>query len=192
MMPSTQSERLRAMSGIDSRSPSRPLSVPSITGQPPSFRTATSNVTRVRREGFSKMRTTFWPLNAGGMNDERSSLPRFSSASRSRRVRSSIARKCANAYVCITMHNYACRAPGQSIPFCYNSRRMKRLRHQAIIELVKSGKIASQDDLMRGLRARHIDVSQSTLSRDIQELGLGKAVGVYVVGEGGGARANEE
>ena len=36
---------------------------------------------------------------------------------------------------------------------------------------------------MRGLRARHIDVSQSTLSRDIQELRLGKAAGVYVVVE---------
>jgi transcriptional regulator of arginine metabolism len=60
---------------------------------------------------------------------------------------------------------------------------MKRLRHQAILELVKSGKIASQDDLITGLRARHIDVSQSTLSRDIQELGLGKAAGVYVVVE---------
>ena len=60
---------------------------------------------------------------------------------------------------------------------------MKRLRHQAILELVKNGSIASQDDLMRGLRARHIDVSQSTLSRDIQELRLGKAAGVYVVVE---------
>jgi transcriptional regulator of arginine metabolism len=60
---------------------------------------------------------------------------------------------------------------------------MKRLRHQAILDLVKNGTIASQDDLMRGLRARHIDVSQSTLSRDIQELRLGKAAGVYVVVE---------
>ena len=45
---------------------------------------------------------------------------------------------------------------------------------------------------MRGLRARHIDVSQSTLSRDIQELGLGKAVGVYVVVEAEAARPTEE
>jgi transcriptional regulator of arginine metabolism len=60
---------------------------------------------------------------------------------------------------------------------------MRRLRHQAILELVKTGKIASQEDLMRGLKARHIDVSQSTLSRDIQELGLAKAAGAYVVVE---------
>ena len=34
---------------------------------------------------------------------------------------------------------------------------------------------------MRGLRARNITVSQSTLSRDIQELRLAKAGGVYTV-----------
>jgi transcriptional regulator of arginine metabolism len=58
---------------------------------------------------------------------------------------------------------------------------MKRHRHKAILDLVRSGQIASQDDLMRGLKSRHIDVSQATLSRDIQELRLAKAGGVYVV-----------
>ncbi|HLH30128.1 MAG TPA: ArgR family transcriptional regulator [Terriglobia bacterium] len=58
---------------------------------------------------------------------------------------------------------------------------MKHQRHKAILDLVQSGEIASQDDLMRGLKARHIDVSQATLSRDIQELRLAKAGGVYVV-----------
>lgn len=58
---------------------------------------------------------------------------------------------------------------------------MKRLRHNAILELVRAGEIASQEDLMRGLKARHIDVSQSTLSRDIQELRLAKTGGVYAV-----------
>jgi transcriptional regulator of arginine metabolism len=58
---------------------------------------------------------------------------------------------------------------------------MKRLRHKAILDLIRSGEIASQDDLLHGLKARHIDVSQATLSRDIQELGLAKAGGMYVV-----------
>ena len=58
---------------------------------------------------------------------------------------------------------------------------MRRLRHNAILELVRSGDITSQEDLMRGLRARNITVSQSTLSRDIQELRLAKAGGVYTV-----------
>src|ERR1043166_3718549 len=60
---------------------------------------------------------------------------------------------------------------------------MRRLRHKAILELVRSGEIASQEDLMRGLKARSIDVSQSTLSRDIQELRLAEAGGIYTVGE---------
>jgi transcriptional regulator of arginine metabolism len=61
---------------------------------------------------------------------------------------------------------------------------MKRHRHNAILDLVRSGEIASQEDLMRGLKARNIGVSQSTLSRDIQELGLAKAGGVYTVVDG--------
>jgi transcriptional regulator of arginine metabolism len=58
---------------------------------------------------------------------------------------------------------------------------MKRHRHNAILDLVRAGEIASQEDLMRGLKARNIGVSQSTLSRDIQELGLAKAGGIYTV-----------
>ncbi len=45
---------------------------------------------------------------------------------------------------------------------------------------------------MHGLRSRQIEVSQSTLSRDIQELGLGKAGGVYVVVDGEPHRASNE
>jgi transcriptional regulator of arginine metabolism len=71
---------------------------------------------------------------------------------------------------------------------------MKRQRHKAILDLVRSSEIASQDDLMRGLKSRHIDVSQATLSRDIQELRLAKAGGVYVVvdGEPAGRPASED
>lgn len=61
---------------------------------------------------------------------------------------------------------------------------MKRIRHKAILDLIKTGAIASQDDLMRGLEAKKIDVSQSTLSRDIQELRLAKAGGMYTLVEG--------
>lgn len=69
---------------------------------------------------------------------------------------------------------------------------MKRQRHKAILDLVRAGEIASQDDLMHGLKARHIDVSQSTLSRDIQELRLAKAGGVYAVVDAEPAPAAEE
>ena len=57
----------------------------------------------------------------------------------------------------------------------------KRLRHNAILEIIRSGEIASQEELISGLKSRHIEVSQSTLSRDIQELRLAKTGGVYTV-----------
>lgn len=59
---------------------------------------------------------------------------------------------------------------------------MKKIRQKAILDLVRDGEIASQEDLLEALLARKIDVSQSTLSRDIQELGLAKSGGVYTVG----------
>src|SRR5437870_6139398 len=69
---------------------------------------------------------------------------------------------------------------------------MSRLRHKVILDLVRAGEIASQDDLMRGLKARDIAVSQSTLSRDIQELRLAKAGGVYTVVEGEASTPHSE
>ena len=61
---------------------------------------------------------------------------------------------------------------------------MKRQRHKAILDVIRAAEISSQEDLMHGLKARHIDVSQSTLSRDIQELRLAKTGGVYTVVDG--------
>jgi transcriptional regulator of arginine metabolism len=56
---------------------------------------------------------------------------------------------------------------------------MKKGRQKAILDLIRSKEIASQEELLEGLLARKIAVSQSTLSRDIQELGLAKSGGVY-------------
>ena len=58
---------------------------------------------------------------------------------------------------------------------------MKKVRQKAILDLVRGKEIASQEELLAGLHERNIDVSQSTLSRDIQELGLAKSGGVYTV-----------
>src|SRR5215510_4444504 len=69
---------------------------------------------------------------------------------------------------------------------------MKRVRHKAILDLVRSEEIASQEQLLEGLLARKIEVSQSTLSRDIQELGLAKSGGVYTVMTNEPARSSEE
>jgi transcriptional regulator of arginine metabolism len=55
----------------------------------------------------------------------------------------------------------------------------KLSRHQAILELLAQGSIASQEDLQRLLRKRGLDAGQATLSRDIRELGLVKSSGGY-------------
>ena len=58
---------------------------------------------------------------------------------------------------------------------------MKQIWHKAILDLVRSQPIGSQEELLESLQARSIEVSQSTLSRDIQELRLAKTGGVYAV-----------
>ena len=58
---------------------------------------------------------------------------------------------------------------------------MKARRKVAILELVDSEAITSQEQLREKLRTRGIEATQATISRDIQELGLVKraADGAY-------------
>ncbi len=56
----------------------------------------------------------------------------------------------------------------------------KRARHRAIVELVRTRTIRTQDELVAALADRHLDVTQATVSRDIRELGL-----LRVPGDGG-------
>ncbi len=51
---------------------------------------------------------------------------------------------------------------------------MKTQRHAAILKIVRSGKVASQEQLRERLQAEGFDVTQATLSRDIRDLGLAK------------------
>ena len=51
---------------------------------------------------------------------------------------------------------------------------MKPQRHSAILELVRSERVPSQEVLREHLAQRGIEVAQATLSRDIRELGLVK------------------
>ena len=57
----------------------------------------------------------------------------------------------------------------------------KLSRHQAILELLDLGPVASQEELQKLLRRRGLDAGQATLSRDIRELGLVKSAGGYSV-----------
>src|SRR5438876_1197276 len=51
---------------------------------------------------------------------------------------------------------------------------MKTQRHAAILKIVRSERVASQEELRELLKAEGFDVTQATLSRDIRELGLAK------------------
>ena len=49
---------------------------------------------------------------------------------------------------------------------------MKRQRQAAIVKAVRSGEVSSQKDIVEALRSAGFDVSQTTVSRDLGELGL--------------------
>jgi transcriptional regulator of arginine metabolism len=57
----------------------------------------------------------------------------------------------------------------------------KRARHGRILEIVGKRPLSSQGELCSFLKAEGITVTQSTLSRDIRELGLVKVRGIYRV-----------
>jgi len=67
----------------------------------------------------------------------------------------------------------------------------KTLRQRAVLDVLKHGSIASQEDLQRHLRRRGFKVGQATLSRDIRDLNLSKTSNGYGLphGEGGVAVA---
>jgi transcriptional regulator of arginine metabolism len=60
----------------------------------------------------------------------------------------------------------------------------KILRQRAVLEALRHGPIASQDDLQRALRKRGFKVGQATLSRDIRDLNLSKTSSGYALGQG--------
>ncbi len=62
----------------------------------------------------------------------------------------------------------------------------KTLRQRAILEFLKHGSVASQEDLQRALRKRGIKAGQATLSRDFRDLGVSKTAGGYSLSPGDG------
>jgi len=63
----------------------------------------------------------------------------------------------------------------------------KALRQRAILEAVRQGPVANQEDLQRALRKRGFKVGQATLSRDIHDLNLSKTAAGYTLPQGEGA-----
>ncbi len=70
-----------------------------------------------------------------------------------------------------------------------NTVRSKRDRQAVIAEAVRTGRVTTQGELLACLRTYRIAVNQSTLSRDLAELGIRKADGQYVIAEPGDAGA---
>jgi transcriptional regulator of arginine metabolism len=63
----------------------------------------------------------------------------------------------------------------------------KVLRQRAVLEVLRQGPVASQEDLQRALRKRGFKVGQATLSRDIRDLNLSKAANGYTLPQGDSA-----
>lgn len=57
----------------------------------------------------------------------------------------------------------------------------KKARHGRILEIVRKRPVSSQKELSCFLRSEDVTATQSTLSRDIRELGLVKVRGFYKV-----------
>jgi transcriptional regulator of arginine metabolism len=64
-------------------------------------------------------------------------------------------------------------------------------RQDAIRELLQSAPAATQRSLVQALRARGFDATQSSVSRDLRELGALKTNDGYVLGEGSAAGHHE-
>lgn len=85
------------------------------------------------------------------------------------------------------------RPPSQAL-LLYNSSAMpdKRARQNTILDLVRRTRIDSQENLAAALGRQGIEVSQSTLSRDIRELGLVKAGDAYIIRQGAPRHNSEQ
>ncbi len=63
----------------------------------------------------------------------------------------------------------------------------KVLRQRAILDSLRSGPVANQEDLQRALRKRGFKVGQATLSRDIRDMNLSKTADGYTLPQAEGA-----
>ena len=63
-------------------------------------------------------------------------------------------------------------------------------RQGAIVRILRGGQVRRQEDLVRLLKEEGHEVTQSSVSRDLRDLGVSKAGGRYVLPADEGARAN--
>jgi transcriptional regulator of arginine metabolism len=55
-------------------------------------------------------------------------------------------------------------------------------RRAAILRIIRESTVHNQDELVRALRRRGFDATQSSVSRDLRELGVAKAGDHYIAG----------
>lgn len=58
---------------------------------------------------------------------------------------------------------------------------LKARRQEALLKVIGAERIASQSELADRLRARDFDVTQASISRDLDELGVIKSAGIYTL-----------
>jgi transcriptional regulator of arginine metabolism len=63
-------------------------------------------------------------------------------------------------------------------------------RRQAIVRILRDGRVRRQEDLARMLKTEGYEVTQSSVSRDLRDLGVLKASGRYVLPPDEVSRAN--
>ena len=65
--------------------------------------------------------------------------------------------------------------PRSAVPVTTASRPSKADRQRAVLDVVRSREIRTQEELVDALRALGLDVTQATVSRDVRDLGLVRA-----------------
>lgn len=58
---------------------------------------------------------------------------------------------------------------------------LKARRQETLLKVIGAERIASQSELADRLRARDFDVTQASISRDLDELGVIKSAGIYTL-----------
>jgi len=65
------------------------------------------------------------------------------------------------------------------------------LRRAAIVKIIRESVVHKQEELVKLLRRQGFDATQSSVSRDLRELGVAKAGDHYIVQEGAAGRSSD-
>ena len=65
-------------------------------------------------------------------------------------------------------------------------------RRKLVVELIRRHRVASQDELLARLEERGVSATQSSISRDLRDLGVAKAGGRYVLPDELGAETRDD